>query len=141
MRSFLARMMPRLLHTMLRVGNLAKSVDFYTRILGMTVLRTTDRPEQKYSLTFVGYGPEDSNAVLELTFNYGVESYELGTAFGHIAISVPDVAAACDAIAAAGGVVTRPAGPVKGGSTIIAFVKDPDGYSIELIENRDTDGA
>ena len=133
--------MPRLLHTMLRVGNLAKSVDFYCRILGMRVLRSTDRPEQKYSLTFVGYGSEASDAVIELTYNYNVEAYDLGTAFGHIAISVPDVAASCAAIAAAGGVVTRPAGPVKGGTTIIAFVKDPDGYAIELIQDRDTDGA
>jgi lactoylglutathione lyase len=133
--------MPRLLHTMLRVGNLEKSVDFYTRIMGMKVLRHTDRPTEKYSLTFVGYGSEETDAVIELTFNYGVASYELGTGFGHVALSVPDVAASCAAIAAAGGVVTRPAGPVKGGTTIIAFVKDPDGYSIELIQDRDTDGV
>ena len=133
--------MPRLLHTMLRVGNMAKSVDFYVNVLGMKVLRSTDRPEQKYSLTFVGYGSEATDAVIELTYNYNVEAYDLGTAFGHIAISVPDVAASCAAIAAAGGVVTRPAGPVKGGTTIIAFVKDPDGYAIELIQDRDTDGA
>ena len=132
--------MPRLLHTMLRVGDLARSVDFYTRLLGMRVLRTTDRPEQGYSLTFVGFGSEEQGAVIELTYNYGVASYELGTAFGHLAISVPDVAAACAAIAAAGGVVTRPAGPVKGGTTVIAFIRDPDGYAIELIEDRDTDG-
>jgi lactoylglutathione lyase len=110
------------------------------RLLGMRVLRTTDRPEQGYSLTFVGFGSEEEGAVIELTFNFGVSSYELGTAFGHIAISVPDVAAACAAIAAAGGVVTRPAGPVKGGTTVIAFIRDPDGYAIELIEDRDTDG-
>lgn len=132
--------MPRLLHTMLRVGELARSVDFYTRLLGMRVLRTTDRPEQGYSLTFLGYDSEEASAVLELTYNYGVASYDLGSAFGHIAIAVPDVAAACAAIAAAGGVVSRPAGPVKGGTTIIAFIKDPDGYAIELIQDRDTDG-
>ena len=120
---------------------MAKSVDFYVNVLGMKVLRSTDRPEQKYSLTFVGYGSEATDAVIERTYNHNVEAYDLGTAFGHIAISVPDVAASCAAIAAAGGVVTRPAGPVKGGTTIIAFVKDPDGYAIELIQDRDTDGA
>ncbi|MCZ2133925.1 MAG: lactoylglutathione lyase [Burkholderiales bacterium] len=125
----------RILHTMLRVGDLSRSIDFYTRVLGMQLLRTTDRPEQKYSLAFVGYGPEPEHAVIELTYNHGVDRYELGTAFGHIAIAVPDAAAACAAVRAAGGNVTREAGPVKGGSTVIAFVQDPDGYKIELIES------
>lgn len=124
----------KILHTMLRVGNLQRSVDFYTQVLGMQVLRTTDRPDQKYSLAFVGYGPEDSQAVLELTYNYGVEQYDLGSAYGHVAIQVDDAYKACEAIQAAGGKVTRPAGPVKGGSTVIAFVEDPDGYKIELIQ-------
>jgi len=126
----------RILHTMLRVGDLPRAIDFYTRILGMKVIRTTDRPEQKYRLAFVGYGDESSGAVLELTYNYGVASYEMGTAFGHIAIEVDDAAASCAAVRAAGGTVTREAGPVKGGTTVIAFVQDPDGYKIELIERR-----
>jgi lactoylglutathione lyase len=124
----------KILHTMLRVGNLQRSVDFYTKVLGMQVLRTTDRPDQKYSLAFVGYGPEDRNAVLELTYNYGVEQYDLGSAYGHVAIQVDDAYQACERIQATGGKVTRPAGPVKGGSTVIAFVEDPDGYKIELIQ-------
>jgi lactoylglutathione lyase len=124
----------RLLHTMLRVGDLARSVDFYTNVLGMRVLRTTDRPDQKYSLAFVGYGDEREHAVLELTYNYGVERYELGTAYGHVAIAVDDAKAACEAVRAKGGKVTREAGPVKGGTTVIAFVEDPDGYKIELIQ-------
>ena len=126
----------RILHTMLRVGDLPRAIDFYTRILGMKVIRTTDRPEQKYRLAFVGYGDESSGAVLELTYNYGVASYEMGTAFGHIAIEVDDAAASCAAVLVAGGTVTREAGPVKGGTTVIAFVQDPDGYKIELIERR-----
>ncbi len=126
----------RLLHTMLRVGDLARSVDFYTNVLGMRVLRTTDRPDQKYSLAFVGYGDEREHAVLELTYNYGVERYDLGTAYGHVAIEVDDAKAACEAVRAKGGNVTREAGPVKGGTTVIAFVQDPDGYKIELIEKR-----
>ena len=126
----------RILHTMLRVGDLQRSVAFYTGVLGMTLLRTTERPEQKYSLAFVGYGDESDGAVLELTHNHGVDGYELGTAYGHIAIEVPDAAAACAAVRAKGGEVTREAGPVKGGSTVIAFVQDPDGYKIELIERR-----
>jgi lactoylglutathione lyase len=126
----------RILHTMLRVGDLQRSIDFYTRVLGMQLLRTTERPEQKYSLAFVGYGDESAGAVLELTYNHGVDKYEMGGAFGHIAIAVPDAAAACEKIRAAGGSVTREAGPVKGGSTVIAFVQDPDGYKIELIEAR-----
>jgi lactoylglutathione lyase len=126
----------RILHTMLRVGDLQRSIDFYTRILGMQLLRTTDRPEQKYTLAFVGYGDERDHAVLELTYNYGVDRYEHGSAFGHIAIAVPDAAASCERIRAAGGNVTREAGPVQGGSTVIAFVTDPDGYKIELIQSR-----
>ena len=124
----------RLLHTMLRVGNLDASVRFYTEVLGMRLLRTTDRPDQKYSLAFVGYDDEERAAVLELTYNYGVDRYEMGTAYGHIAIAVPDAAKACEAVRARGGTVTREAGPVKGGTTVIAFVQDPDGYKIELIE-------
>jgi len=123
-----------MLHTMLRVGDLQRSIDFYTSMLGMTLLRTTDRPEQKYSLAFVGYGSNPEHAEIELTYNYGVDQYELGSAFGHIAIAVGDAAATCARIKAAGGLVTREAGPVKGGATVIAFVQDPDGYKIELIE-------
>jgi lactoylglutathione lyase len=119
---------------MLRVGNLDASVRFYTEVLGMRLLRTTDRPDQKYSLAFVGYEDEERAAVLELTYNYGVDRYEMGTAYGHIAIAVPDAAKACEAVRARGGAVTREAGPVKGGTTVIAFVQDPDGYKIELIE-------
>jgi lactoylglutathione lyase len=126
----------RILHTMLRVGDMQRSIDFYTKVMGMHVLRTTDRPEQKYSLAFIGYGPESEHAVLELTYNYGVDKYDLGTAYGHIAIAVDDAYAACEKIRAAGGSVTREAGPVKGGTTVIAFVTDPDGYKIELIQSR-----
>jgi lactoylglutathione lyase len=126
----------RILHTMLRVGDLQRSIDFYTQMLGMKLLRTTDRPEQQYSLAFVGFGNNPDHAELELTFNYGVTQYDLGTAYGHIAIGVDDAAAACARIKDAGGTVTRDAGPVKGGSTVIAFVQDPDGYKIELIERR-----
>ena len=126
----------RILHTMLRVGDLPRSLDFYTGVLGMNVLRETDRPDQKYKLAFVGYGDEASGAVLELTYNYGVGQYELGSAFGHIAIEVPDAYKACAAIRAKGGKVTRDAGPVKGGTTVIAFAEDPDGYKIELIERK-----
>ena len=119
---------------MLRVGDLQRAIDFYTRVLGMTLLRTTDRPEQKYSLAFVGYGTNPDHAEIELTYNYGVDRYDLGTAYGHIALAVPDVAAACEKIRAAGGTITREPGPVKGGTTVIAFVQDPDGYKIELIQ-------
>ena len=126
----------RILHTMLRVGDLQRSIDFYTKVMGMEVLRTTDRPEQKYTLAFVGYGDESEHAVLELTYNYGVDAYDLGTAYGHIALEVPDAAAACAAVRSKGGKVTREAGPVKGGTTVIAFVEDPDGYKIELIERK-----
>ena len=126
----------RILHTMLRVGDLQRSVRFYTEVLGMKLLRTTDRPEQKYSLAFVGYDDEKRAAVLELTYNYGVEKYELGSAFGHVAIEIDDVRRMCDAVRAKGGKVTREAGPVKGGTTVIAFVEDPDGYKIEFIERK-----
>jgi lactoylglutathione lyase len=126
----------RILHTMLRVGDLQRSTKFYTEGLGMKLLRTTDRPEQKYSLAFVGYDTEERSAVLELTYNYGVPKYELGGAFGHIAVGVPDVAKACDKVRSLGGRVTREPGPVKGGTSVIAFVEDPDGYKIEFIESR-----
>ncbi|OIQ66811.1 lactoylglutathione lyase [mine drainage metagenome] len=122
------------LHTMLRVGDLQRSIDFYTRVLGMKLLRTTDRPEQKYTLAFLGFAANPEQAEIELTYNYGVERYEHGGAFGHIALGVDDARAACERIRAAGGRVTRDAGPVAGGSTVIAFVEDPDGYKIELIE-------
>ena len=126
----------RILHTMLRVGDLERSTRFYTDVLGMKLLRTTDRPEQKYRLAFVGYGDESAHAVLELTYNYGVDRYDPGSGFGHVAIEVPDATAACNAVRAKGGKVTREAGPVKGGTTVIAFVEDPDGYKIELIEHK-----
>jgi lactoylglutathione lyase len=123
---------------MLRVGDLQRSIDFYTQVLGMQLLRVTRRPEQQYDLAFVGYGTNPEHAELELTYNYGVDRYELGTAYGHVAIGVPDVAATCAAVrekaAALGGAITREPGPVKGGSTVIAFITDPDGYKIELIE-------
>jgi lactoylglutathione lyase len=119
---------------MLRVGNLDRSVDFYSKAFGMKEIRRNDVPDGKYTLSFVGYGAEESNTVIELTYNYGVEKYDLGNQFGHLAIGVPDVAAACEIAAKAGGTITRPAGPVKFGTTIIAFVKDPDGYSIELVQ-------
>jgi len=126
----------KFLHTMLRVGNLERSIDFYTRVLGMNLLRTSDRPEQQYTLAFVGTGRgnADGNAEIELTYNYGVDHYDGGNAFGHIALGVQDVAATCAAIREAGGRVVREPGPVKGGSTVIAFVEDPDHYRIELIE-------
>jgi lactoylglutathione lyase len=124
----------RILHTMLRVGDLDRSVKFYSEVLGMKLLRTTDRPDQKYSLAFIGYDDEDRAAVLELTYNYGVDRYDLGSAYGHVAIAVDDAAKACAEVKKRGGKVTREAGPVKGGTTVIAFVEDPDGYKIELIE-------
>jgi lactoylglutathione lyase len=130
----------RLLHTMLRVGNLQRSIDFYTQVLGMSLLRTTERPSQKYSLAFLGYGSNPEHAEIQLTYNHGVDHYELGSAYGHIAIGVPDVAATCAAVreraAALGGAITREPGPVQGGSTVIAFITDPDGYKIELIERH-----
>ncbi len=127
----------RLLHTMLRVGNLPRSINFYTHILGMKLIRTTENPQYKYSLAFVGYGTNPEHAEIELTYNWGIESYEMGNAYGHIALGVPDAYAACEKIRAAGGNVTREAGPVKGGNTIIAFVTDPDGYKIELIQRSE----
>jgi len=126
----------RILHTMLRVGDLQRSIDFYTKVLGMKLLRTNDNPEYKYTLAFVGYGTNPEHAELELTYNYGVDSYDQGTAFGHLAIAVEDVHKACADVKAQGGNVTREAGPVKGGTTNIAFVQDPDGYKIELIERK-----
>ena len=119
---------------MIRVGDLERSVNYYTKLLGMKELRRRDVPDGKYTLAFVGYEDEDSGAVVELTYNYGVTSYEQGSAFGHLAVGVPDVAAACENVRKAGGKVTREAGPVKFGTTIIAFVEDPDGYKIELIQ-------
>ena len=126
----------RFLHTMLRVGDLQRSIDFYTQVLGMQLLRQTENPQYKYTLAFVGYGANPEQAEIELTYNWGVDSYAQGTAFGHIALGVPDVYGACEKIKAAGGNITREAGPVKGGSTVIAFVTDPDGYKIELIERK-----
>ncbi|MBF0219933.1 MAG: lactoylglutathione lyase [Gammaproteobacteria bacterium] len=126
----------RLLHTMLRVGDLPRAVDFYTRVLGMQLLRQQEYPEGSFTLAFLGYGDESSHTVLELTYNWGVESYEVGNAFGHLAIEVDDVYAATAAIAAAGGKILRAAGPMNAGSTIIAFVADADGYPIELIGKR-----
>jgi lactoylglutathione lyase len=123
---------------MLRVGNLQRSIAFYTQVLGMKLLRTTERPDQKYDLAFLGYGANPEHAEVELTYNYGVDRYEMGSAYGHIAIGVPDVAATCEAVRSKaqtlGGAITREAGPVKGGTTIIAFITDPDGYKIELIQ-------
>ena len=126
----------KILHTMLRVGDLPRAIAFYTDVLGMKLLRTTDRPEQKYKLAFVGYAEDPDGAELELTYNYGVDRYDLGSAFGHVALEVEDAAGACDAVRAKGGKVTRESGPVKGGTTVIAFVEDPDGYKIELIERK-----
>ena len=131
----------RLLHTMLRVGNLQRSIDFYTNVMGMKLLRTSENPSQNYTLAFVGYGNNPDHAELELTYNHGVESYDLGTAYGHIAIGVPDAYAACDKIRTNGGKVTREAGPVKGGTTVIAFITDPDGYKVELIERKETNDS
>lgn len=126
-----------LLHTMLRVGNLERSVEFYTKVLGMKLLRTSDNPEYKYTLAFLGYASNPEQAELELTYNYGVEEYDMGTAYGHIAIGVEDAYDACEKVKAAGGKVIREAGPVLGGETVIAFVEDPDGYKIEFIERKD----
>lgn len=128
----------RLLHTMLRVGDMKRSIAFYTQVMGMTLLRTTERPEQKYDLAFLGYGRNPEHAEIELTYNYGVEKYDIGTAFGHLAIGVPDVAGFCEAarpkLPALGAAITREPGAVKGGTTVIAFITDPDGYKIELIQ-------
>ena len=124
----------RILHTMIRVGDLERSLDFYTRVLGMKLLRRTDYPAGRFTLAFVGFGPEAEQAALELTHNWDTASYDLGAGFGHVAIEVEDARATCDAVRAQGGNVTREAGPVKGGTTVIAFVQDPDGYKIELIQ-------
>ena len=126
----------RILHTMLRVGDLQRSIDFYTKVLGMKLLRTSDNPAYKYTLAFVGYGNNPDHAELELTYNYGEDKYEMGTAYGHIAIAAEDIYQACELVRSHGGNVTREPGPVKGGSTVIAFVADPDGYKIELIERK-----
>ena len=131
----------RILHTMIRVVDLDKSIDFYTNIFGMKLLRRKDYPEGKFTLAFVGYGDEKSNTVIELTHNWETKSYELGNAFGHIAIAVPDAYKACDDIAARGGKVVRPAGPMKFGGGVIAFVEDPDGYKIELIQTSSGSGT
>lgn len=127
----------RILHTMLRVGDLQRSIDFYTRVLGMKLLRKSENSEYKYTLAFVGYGDEKDEAVIELTYNWGVSEYELGSAYGHIALEVDDIYATCEALRAAGAKITREPGPVKGGTTVIAFVEDPDGYKIELIAKKD----
>ncbi|MBY7813053.1 lactoylglutathione lyase [Vibrio fluvialis] len=126
----------RILHTMLRVGDLDRSIEFYTQVMGMKLLRKNENAKYKYTLAFLGYGDESEGAVIELTYNWGVESYDMGNAYGHIAIGADDIYATCDAIKAAGGNVTREPGPVKGGTTHIAFVKDPDGYMVELIQNK-----
>lgn len=126
----------RILHTMLRVGDLDRSLKFYTEVLGMRLLRRNDYPDGKFTLAFIGYGDESEGAVIELTHNWGVESYEMGTGYGHIALEVDDAYKACEEIKARGGVVTREAGPMKHGTTVIAFVQDPDGYKVELIQKR-----
>ncbi len=126
----------RILHTMLRVGDLDRSLKFYTDVLGMRLLRRKDYPDGKFTLAFVGYDDESAGAVIELTHNWGIDQYELGTAFGHIALQVDHAGAACDQIRQRGGKVTREAGPMKGGTSVIAFVEDPDGYKIELIEKK-----
>ena len=126
----------RLLHTMIRVGDLDRSIQFYTEVLGMHLLRRKDYPEGKFTLAFVGYGPELEESVIELTYNWDTESYDLGNGFGHIALGVDDIYEVCEAIRSKGGVVIREPGPMKHGTTVIAFVKDPDGYAIELIETK-----
>ncbi|MDB1123447.1 lactoylglutathione lyase [Vibrio algarum] len=126
----------RMLHTMIRVGDLDRSIEFYTKVMGMELLRKNENTEYKYTLAFVGFGDESQGAVIELTYNWGTSGYDMGNAFGHIAIGVDDIYSTCDAIKAVGGNVTREPGPVKGGTTQIAFVKDPDGYMIELIQNK-----
>jgi lactoylglutathione lyase len=127
----------RILHTMLRVGDLQRSIDFYTTVLGMKLLRTSENAEYKYSLAFLGYGSNPDHAELELTYNWGTDSYDMGTAYGHIAISTADIYATCDQVRAAGGNISREPGPVKGGTTVIAFITDPDGCKVELIERAD----
>jgi lactoylglutathione lyase len=131
----------RILHTMLRVGDLQRSIDFYTKVLGMKLLRTSENPEYKYTLAFVGYGNNPDHAELELTYNWGVDKYDMGSAYGHIAISADDIYKTCEQVRAAGGNITREPGPVKGGTTVIAFITDPDGYKVELIERADHAGG
>ncbi|UKH15767.1 lactoylglutathione lyase [Actinobacillus pleuropneumoniae] len=131
----------RILHTMLRVGDLERSIKFYTEVLGMRLLRTSENPQYKYSLAFVGYADESESAVIELTYNWGVESYELGTAFGHVALGVDDIYTTIESLRAAGAKITREPGPVLGGTTVIAFAEDPDGYKIEFIENKNAQAA
>ena len=126
----------RVLHTMIRVADLDRSISFYTKVLGMGLLRRKDYPEGKFTLAFVGYGPESDTSVIELTHNWDADAYEIGTGFGHVAIGVGDIYAVCDAIRVQGGDISREPGPMKHGSTVIAFVKDPDGYAIELIETQ-----
>ncbi len=126
----------RILHTMLRVGDLDRSIKYYTEVLGMSLIRQKDYPSGRFTMAFVGYGDESDSAVIELTYNYGVDSYDLGEGFGHVAIGVEDIYKTCDAIKAQGGLITRDPGPMQHGSTVIAFVKDPDGYAIELIETQ-----
>ena len=127
----------RLLHTMIRVGDLDRSIQFYTDVLGMRLLRRKDYPEGKFTLAFVGYGNESDTAVIELTHNWETDAYDLGNGFGHVALGVKDIYSVCDAIRAKGGIISREPGPMKHGSTVIAFVKDPDGYAIELIESKE----
>ncbi len=129
------------LHTMLRVGNLEKSLQFYCEILGMKLIRQKDYPGGKFTLAFVGYGDESENAVIELTYNWGTEKYDLGNGYGHIALGVNDIYSACDKIKAQGGNVVREPGPMKHGSTVIAFVEDPDGYKVELIQTKEQNSA
>ena len=131
----------RILHTMLRVGDLERSIKFYTEVLGMKLLRNSENAEYKYTLSFVVYGDESENAVIELTYNWGVDKYDLGTAYGHIALGVDDIYATIEAIRAAGGKITREPGPVLGGKTVIAFAEDPDGYKIEFIANKEAQAA
>ena len=131
----------RILHTMLRVGNLQRSLDFYTQVLGMQLIRQKDYPDGRFTLAFVGYGAESETAVLELTHNWDTESYDLGNGFGHIAVEVDDAYQACEAVKQLGGKVTREAGPMKHGTTVIAFVEDPDGYKIEFIQKKPVSGV
>jgi lactoylglutathione lyase len=126
----------RILHTMLRVANLERSIEFYTHVLGMNLIRKNDNQQYRYTLAFLGYGSESEEAVIELTYNWDTNEYDLGNAYGHIAIGCADIYATCETIKQAGGVISREPGPVKGGSTQIAFVKDPDGYAIELIQEK-----